>query len=64
MVEQTSISTVDEIIALYREYGSRDYIGESVTQVEHAIQATNAAKSDGYGPEEVWDALEYLRTVL
>ena len=57
MVEQTSISTVEEIIALYREYGSRDYIGESVTQVEHAIQAANAAKSDGYGPEEVCKTL-------
>lgn len=52
MAEKTSF-TVDELIELYREFGSCDYIGERVTQVEHAVQAAIAAKSDGYGPEEV-----------
>ena len=60
MDDQISISTVDEIIALYREYGSLDYIGENVTQVEHAVQAANSAKSDGYGPEEVCEVLYFI----
>ncbi|NP_001171807.1 HD phosphohydrolase-like [Saccoglossus kowalevskii] len=45
-------STTDEVFALYRKHGDVDYIGEPVTQSEHAVQCAMLANKDGY-PEEV-----------
>lgn len=32
-------SAVEEIISLYNDYGNSDYIGESITQTDHALQS-------------------------
>ena len=37
----------DEVIALFLKYGSNDYIGENVTQLEHMTQCALLAKKDG-----------------
>ena len=34
---------IDIVFDLYRNYGSHDYIGEDVTQLEHAFQCANQA---------------------
>lgn len=40
------MDTVDKIIKIYIDYGNKDYIGENgVTQIQHALQAANYAKS-------------------
>ncbi len=39
------MSVVDEIFALYEERGSRALDGEAVSQLEHALQAAEAARS-------------------
>lgn len=38
--------TVDKILALYTKWGSSDYIGESITQIEHALQCAQLASRD------------------
>ena len=43
--------TVDEIFALYEQYGQEEY-GEEVTQVAHMVQAAQLAEQEGY-PEDV-----------
>jgi phosphonate degradation associated HDIG domain protein len=45
--------TVQEIIALYENYGGLDYIGEPVSQLEHMFQAAMLAESEGYTDEIV-----------
>jgi phosphonate degradation associated HDIG domain protein len=40
---------VSQILALYAEAGHRDYIGESVSQLEHAAQAADCAAGEGHG---------------
>ena len=42
----TSNSIVDKILNLYNKYGSRDYIGEGLTQTEHAVQCAECAEKD------------------
>lgn len=42
----------EEIFDLFRKYGSRDYIGEPVSQQEHMTQCAMQAEKDGY-PDEV-----------
>ena len=41
-----------EVFDLFRKYGSRDYIGEPVSQQEHMTQCAMLAEKDGY-PDEV-----------
>ncbi len=48
-----NIKTVDDIINLYEELGNSDYIGEEVTQKEHAIQAALLAKEEGFDDEAI-----------
>ena len=56
MIVDKSIETPEEIaetiIGLYEEYGSDDYIGEPVSQLEHMHQAANLARKAGY-PNDV-----------
>jgi 2-amino-1-hydroxyethylphosphonate dioxygenase (glycine-forming) len=47
-----AIKTVDEIFGLYEQYGSADYIGEPVSQLEHMSQSANLAMVEG-GDEEL-----------
>lgn len=37
---------VERILALYSKYGSNDYIGENITQIEHALQCAECAEKD------------------
>jgi 2-amino-1-hydroxyethylphosphonate dioxygenase (glycine-forming) len=40
-------SVADEIISLYEKYGSEDYIGEPVSQIEHMTQCAALAEESG-----------------
>ena len=42
---------VGELLGLYRELGSSDYIGEAVTQTQHALQAARQAQLEGHDNE-------------
>ena len=44
---------VNAITELFSEFGSHDYIGENITQGEHALQAAKLAELDGHDPEVV-----------
>ncbi len=41
---------VDDLIALYRTYGARQYGREAVSQLEHALQCAHLAESAGAAP--------------
>lgn len=43
----------DDIIALYEKYGSNEYAGEKVTQLQHMVQAAALAKQGGYDDEMI-----------
>jgi phosphonate degradation associated HDIG domain protein len=44
---------VDEVFALYENFGDEDYIGEPVSQLEHMSQAAALAEEEGYEDEVV-----------
>jgi phosphonate degradation associated HDIG domain protein len=44
---------VDEVFALYENFGNEDYIGEPVSQLEHMSQAAALAEEEGYEDEVV-----------
>jgi 2-amino-1-hydroxyethylphosphonate dioxygenase (glycine-forming) len=46
-------SIIDEIFGLYTQYGQADYIGESVSQIEHMSQSAQLAIEGGYEDEVV-----------
>ena len=48
---------IDQIIGLYATNGDREYEGEGVTQLEHALQSAQRAEQDGAAPELVTAAL-------
>jgi len=52
VTETKGDKAVREILQLFEEVGSSDYIGEPVTQIEHSCQAAEFAKRAGY-PEAV-----------
>ena len=52
MNEATAEEVTKEVFDLFREYGSRDYIGEPVSQQEHMTQCAMLAEKEGY-PIEV-----------
>lgn len=63
--ERTQIAR--ELLGLYRDYGSADYIGEDVTQLQHALQASEQAYEEGYDSEvgfscSVYGFLSYILT--
>lgn len=41
---------VDDLIALYRNYGARQYGREAVSQLEHALQCAHLAETAGAAP--------------
>ena len=43
----------DDIILLYKNYGSNEYAGEKVSQLEHMVQAAALAKQGGYDEEMI-----------
>ncbi|KPA89512.1 MULTISPECIES: phosphonate degradation HD-domain oxygenase [Pseudomonas] len=44
---------LDEVFGLYRQFGSADYIGEPVSQLEHMSQAAQRAMAEGCDDEVV-----------
>lgn len=53
MDEKTAINNIDEVFSLYEKYGAADYIGESVSQIQHMSQSAVLAKQEGYDDEIV-----------
>jgi phosphonate degradation associated HDIG domain protein len=52
-----NVSVVDEIFAVFREYGAEQYLGEQVSMTEHMLQSAYAAEQDGASPALVAAAL-------
>lgn len=48
-----AIKIADEILLLYKLYGSQDYIGEPVSQIEHMCQCAQLAESENYDDEVI-----------
>lgn len=48
---------VEEIFDLIEKYGRADYIGEAISQIEHAAQAAQLAEEQGYDEEIILGAL-------
>lgn len=48
---------INEIIQLYKKYGNSDYIGEPISQSEHAIQAGLNAQQDKQSDDVIVSAL-------
>ena len=48
---------VEEIFSLFEKYGDSDYIGESISQLEHAVQGAQLAEEEGYSDEVIIAAL-------
>ena len=42
----SNMSNLDEVFDLYLKYGNKNYIGEAVSQLEHAQQAAFSAEKD------------------
>jgi phosphonate degradation associated HDIG domain protein len=54
MIQQMQAEkTVEEIMALYHQYGDEDYIGEPVSQLEHMCQCAELAEEEGYDEEVI-----------
>ena len=43
----------ERVFRLYRERGDEDYIGEKVTQLQHATQCAMLAEKEGYNQEVI-----------
>jgi len=48
---------VDTVMEIYQNYGSSDYIGEEITQTEHALQCAAEAERRGETPAFIAGAL-------
>lgn len=46
-------NAINEVISLYLKYGSADYIGEPVSQLEHMSQAAQLAVGEGFDDEVI-----------
>jgi len=53
----TSSASVDRIFQLFQKHGCGDYIGEEISQLEHALQAADLAQRSGLGQEATIAAL-------
>ena len=47
MVTIDILQSVNEIMSLYEQYGTKDYIGEPVSQIEHMCQCAQLAEAAG-----------------
>ena len=48
---------VNKIFSYYESFGSKDYIGEEITQIEHMVQAAMLSEENGDGVEVILGAL-------
>jgi phosphonate degradation associated HDIG domain protein len=53
MLMENSEKIADEVFALYEKFGSADYIGEPVSQLEHMSQAAHLAMKEGFDDEVI-----------
>ena len=53
MTEEKARAIIDEVFSLYENYGSEDYIGEPVSQIEHMCQAAQLAEKEGFDDEVI-----------
>ena len=56
MTPEKAQLAVNEVFALYENFGSEDYIGEPVSQIEHMCQAAQLAEEEGYDDETILGA--------
>ncbi len=56
MIAPIPKKTVEEVFSLYIQYGSSDYIGEPISQLEHMSQAAELAIRDGADDEVILSA--------
>ena len=54
------LELVDKVFGYYEKYGNQNYIGEKVTQLEHATQCAMLAEQEGH-PKEVSKILYITR---
>lgn len=54
---ETVVQTVEEVFGLLQRFGGADYIGEAISQLEHACQAAQMAIAQGFDDEVVLAAL-------
>ena len=52
-MSQSAEQIIEEVFKLYELYGSDDYIGESISQIEHASQGAQLAEKEGYDDEVI-----------
>jgi len=57
MTKELAKSISDATLNLLREGGNGSYFGEQVTQLQHALQAANLARSSGADDEMILAAL-------
>ncbi|XP_042240157.1 2-amino-1-hydroxyethylphosphonate dioxygenase (glycine-forming)-like isoform X2 [Homarus americanus] len=50
-------AVVQDVFSLFEQFGEGSYIGEAVTQVQHALQAAHLAQHEGFPVETVLGAL-------
>ncbi|XP_066977211.1 2-amino-1-hydroxyethylphosphonate dioxygenase (glycine-forming)-like isoform X2 [Macrobrachium rosenbergii] len=50
-------AAVDDVFSLFGDFGNDDYIGEMVSQEQHALQAAHLAETEGFPPEIIIGAL-------
>lgn len=53
MAPKKIVPVVEEIMELYEKFGSNEYAGEKISQLEHMLQAAQLAKDGGYDDEIV-----------
>ena len=47
-MSELTVNSISEVFLLYQNYGNNGYIGESISQLEHATQAALEAQKDEY----------------
>lgn len=52
-----NVNPVEEIFSLFEKHGADDYIGEAISQIEHACQCAQLAEKDGDDEEVILAAL-------
>jgi phosphonate degradation associated HDIG domain protein len=50
-------ASIDAVHALFAEHGSGDYVGEAVSQLQHALQCAAHARAAGAAPETIAGAM-------
>lgn len=50
---QSIAQRVNEIFSLYENYGSADYIGEAISQIEHMVQSAQLAEAEEFDDEVI-----------